>query len=76
VKHLPQSLSLLSIESPMDSVRMFRAWLKRFREPLLVEGVDGVARRLRIAAQLVSDLVGVFAPVAGEQDLATGNGAG
>jgi len=55
---------------------MLRAWLKRFREPLLVEGMDGVARRLRIAAQLVSDLVGVFAPLAGEQDLATAQGEG
>jgi hypothetical protein len=70
VKQLPQSLSLLRIESPVNSMRMLRTWLKRFREPLLVESVDGVARRLRIAAQLVSDLVGVFAPVASEQYLA------
>src|SRR5215218_8711673 len=64
VQQLPQGLGLLGIEGPMDGVRMLRAWLKRFREPLLVEGMDGVARRLRIAAQLVSDLVGVFAPLA------------
>jgi hypothetical protein len=70
VKQLAQSLSLLRIESPVNSMRMLRAWPKCFREPLLVEGMDGVACRLRIAAQLVSDLVGVFAPVAGEQDLA------
>jgi hypothetical protein len=38
--------------------------------------MDGVARRLWIAAQLVSDLVGVFAPVASEQDLATAQGEG
>src|SRR5215204_78279 len=60
----------------MNGVRMLGAWLKRLREPLLVENVDGVARRLRIAAQLVSDLVGVFAPVASEQDLATAQGEG
>ena len=70
MKQLPQSLSLLRIKSPVNSMRMLRTWPKRFREPLLVESVDGVARRLRIAAQLVSDLVGVFAPVASEQDLA------
>src|SRR5215213_753270 len=76
VQHLPQGLSLLGIEGPMDSVRMLGAWLKRFRESLLVEGMDSVARRLQIAAQLVSDLVGVFAPVASEQDLATAQGEG
>src|SRR5215204_1251728 len=76
VKHLPQSLSLLRIESPVNSMRMLRAWPKCFREPLLVEGMDGVACRLRIAAQLVSDLVGVFAPVASEKYLATAQGEG
>src|SRR5215217_4824057 len=76
VKHLPQSLSLLRIVSPLNSMRLLRTWLKRFREPLVVEGMDGIARCLRIAAQLVSDLVGVFAPLAGEQDLATAQGEG
>jgi hypothetical protein len=76
VQQLPQGLSLLGIEGPTDGVRMLRAWLKRFRESLLVEGVYGVARGLRIAAQLVSDLVGVLAPVAGEQDLATAQSEG
>jgi hypothetical protein len=76
VKHLAQSLSLLRIKSPMNGVRMLRTWLERLRKPLLVEGVDGVTRRLRIAAQLMSDLVGVFASVAGEQDLATTQGEG
>jgi hypothetical protein len=76
VKHLPQSLSLLRIESLMDSVRMLRAWPKCLREPLLVEGMDGVASRLRITAQLVSDPIGVFASVAGEKDLATAQGEG
>src|SRR5215208_1419432 len=77
MKQLAQSLSLLStLESPVNSMRRLRTWLKRFRESLLVESVDGVARRLRIAAQFVSDLVGVFAPVASEQDLATAQGEG
>ena len=38
--------------------------------------MDGVARGLGVAAQLVSDLVGVFASVASEQDLATAQGEG
>ena len=76
MKHLAQCLGSLGIESPVNGVRMLRAWPKCFRESLLVEGMDGVARRLRIAAQLVSYLVGVFAPVAGEQDLATAQGEG
>ena len=42
----------------------------------LVEGVDGVACGLRIAAQLVSDLVGIFAPATGEKYLATAQGEG
>src|SRR5215213_3705238 len=57
-KQLPQSLSLLRIEGPVNGVRMLRTWPKCFREPLLVEGMDSVARRLRIAAELVSDLAG------------------
>jgi hypothetical protein len=54
----------------MNGVRMLGARLKRLRQPFLVEGVDGVACGLRIAAQLLSNLVGVFAPVAGEKYLA------
>jgi hypothetical protein len=60
----------------MNGVRMFRTWLKRLREPLLVEGVYGVACGLRIAAQLVSYLVSVLASVAGEKYLATAQGEG
>jgi hypothetical protein len=52
------------------SVRMLRSRPEGLRQSLLVEGVDGVARGLRIAAQLVGDLVGVLAPVAGDEDLA------
>jgi hypothetical protein len=76
VKHLPQNLGLLMIESPVHSMRMLRTWLKGLREPLVVEVVDGVARRLRITAQLVSDLVGVFASVAGQKYLTTAQGEG
>jgi hypothetical protein len=79
VKHLAQCLGSLGIESPVNGVRMLRArpkCFRDFRESLLVEGMDGVARRLRIAAQLGSYLVGVFAPVAGEKYLATAQGEG
>ena len=76
MKQLAQSLGLLGIESPMNGMRMLRARLKRLWKPLLVEGMDGVARGLGVATQLVSDLVGVFAPLAGEKDLATAQGEG
>ena len=58
----------------MNGVRMLRSRLEGLRQSLLVEGVDGVACGLRIAAQLVSYLVGIFAPVAGEKYLATAQG--
>jgi hypothetical protein len=77
VEQLSQGLGLLStLEGPMNGVRMLGAWLEGLREPLLVEGVDGVARGLRIAAQLVSDLVGVFTSVAGEKYLTTAQSEG
>jgi hypothetical protein len=60
----------------MNGVRMFGARLEGLGKPFVVEGVDGVAGGLRIAAQLVSYLVGIFAPVTGEQDLATAQGEG
>lgn len=76
MEHLPQGLSLFGIEGPMNGVRMLRSRLEGLRQPFVVEGVDGVACGLRIAAQLVSYLVGIFAAVAGEQDLATAQGEG
>jgi hypothetical protein len=77
VEHLPQGLSLLSIlEGSMNGVRMLRSRLEGIRQSLLVESVDGVACGLRIAAQLVSYLVGVLASVAGEKYLATAQGEG
>jgi hypothetical protein len=60
----------------MNGVRMPGAWPKRLWKPLLVESVDGVACGLKIAAQLVCDLVGVLASVAGDEDLATTQGEG
>src|SRR3712207_7572741 len=45
-------------------------------ETLLVELVDGVARSLRITAEVASDLVGVVAIGTCEQNLATAQGEG
>ena len=44
MQKLPQGLSLLGIEGPVNGMRTFRALRKHLREPLLVEGV-GVALR-------------------------------
>ena len=44
--------------------------------PLSLKAWMALRAVLRIAAQLVSYLVGIFAPVAGEQDLATAQGEG
>jgi hypothetical protein len=60
----------------MNGVRTFGALPKRLLAPLLVEGMDGVARRLGVAAQGADDLVGILAPVAGEKYLATAQGEG
>ena len=47
VQKLAQGLGLFgTLEGPMNGARTFRALPKRLREPLLVEGVDGVAHRL------------------------------
>jgi hypothetical protein len=60
----------------MNSARAVRASLERLGKALLVELVDGVARRLRITAEVTGDLVSVLTPIAGEQDLATAQGEG
>jgi hypothetical protein len=71
VQKLAQGLGLFgTLEGPMNSMRTFGALLKCLRKSLLVESVYGVAGSLRIASQLVSDLVGVFASGAGEKYLA------
>ena len=57
-------------------MRAVRAPPERLLEALFVEFVDGVARRLRVTAEVAGDLVGVFAIGAGEQDLATAKGEG
>ena len=74
VEHLAQSLHTPLIEGPMNGVRTVRAPSRRLFETLLVELVDGVARSLRITAEVASDLVGVVAIGTCEQDLATPSG--
>jgi hypothetical protein len=76
VQKFPQGRGPLRVEGPVNGMRTFRALPKRLWKSLLVEGVDSIARRLRVAAQRVGDLVGILASVAGEQDLATAQGEG
>jgi hypothetical protein len=76
VEHLAQSLHTLLIEGPMNGVRTVRASSERLFETLLVELVDGVARSLRITAEVAGDLVGVLAIGTCEQNLATAQGEG
>jgi hypothetical protein len=76
VQELPQGLSLFGIKGPVNGVRTFGALPKCPRKSLLVEGVYGVAGGLRVASQLVSNPVGIFASGAGEQDLAAAQGEG
>src|SRR5215210_2454811 len=76
VQELAQGLGPFRIEGPVNGMRTFRALPKRLGNPPLVEGVDGVAHRLGVAAQGAGDLVGVLASGAGEQDLATAQSEG
>ena len=76
MKHPPQSLGPLRIEGPMNGVWAARSLPECLFETLLVELVDGIARRLRVAAQAAGYLVGVLAPVAGEKYLAAAQGEG
>jgi hypothetical protein len=71
VQKLAQGLGLLgTLEGPVNGMRTLGAWPKCLWKSLLVESVYGVAGSLRIASQLVSDLVGVLASGAGEKYLA------
>lgn len=77
MKHLPELLSFFGIEGPMNDMRLGGAPAKSGWETSLVEGVDGIARRLVVAAQLAGDLVGVLLFIgAGKQGLATTQGEG
>ena len=76
-RKLAQGLDLFgTLEGPVNSMRTFGALLKRLGKSLLVEGMDGIARRLGVATQRAGDLVGVLAPVTGEKYLATTQGEG
>ena len=55
----------------MNGMRTFGASLKGLRKSAFVEGVDGVAHTLGVAAKTLGDLVGVLAPGARQQALTT-----
>ena len=76
VEHLAQSFHTLLIEGPMNGVWTVRASSEHLLEALLVEDVDGVARSLRITAEVAGDLVGVLAIGTCQQNLATAQGEG
>ena len=76
MKQLPKSLGLLRIESPVNDMRTLGASPQRPGKSLLVEGVNGVAGGLGIAAQRVGDLVSILAPIAGDEDLAAAQSEG
>jgi len=76
MKHLPESLGALGVEGRVDGMRPGRASAQRRRKTALVEGRDGVAGALRVAPEAAGDLVGIFAPGTGQQDLATSEDEG
>ena len=76
MEYFPQGLGPLRIEGPVNGVRAARSLPERLLGTLPVELVDGIARRLRVAAEAAGYQVGVVAPVAGEQDLAAVQGEG
>jgi hypothetical protein len=77
VQHLPQGLGLFDSKGSMDGVRMLGAWPWRDSGgPFSLKVWMALGAVLRIAAQLVSDLVGIFVPVAGGKYLATAQGEG
>jgi hypothetical protein len=76
MQQLPQTLGSLGVESGVDGVRTGGALAERLLRASFVEGVDGVAHGLRVAAQGASDPGGAFAPCALEQDLAAAEDEG
>jgi hypothetical protein len=60
MEHLAQSLGPFGIEGPMNGERAVRASSERLGKALLVELVDGIARGLRVTAEVAGDLVGVL----------------
>jgi hypothetical protein len=70
VEQLAQPFGPPPVEGGMDGARTGRASAERLFEARVVEGVDGVAHGLVVAAQSASDPGGALAPIAREQDLA------
>src|SRR3954471_2944146 len=71
MKHLAQLIGPLPVEGGTDLLGSRRALAQSLLEPSLVEALYGGARRLGVAAQRAGYPVGILAPGAGEQDLAT-----
>src|SRR3954451_15948455 len=71
MKHLAQLLGPPPVEGGTDLLGSRRALAQSLLEPSLVEALYGGARRLGVAAQRAGDPVGILAPGADEQDLAT-----
>src|SRR3712207_3568667 len=76
MKHFPQSLGVLGIEGRVDGVWPGGSPSQRCLQIALIELVDSVAGGLWVAAQRAGDLVGILAPGACEQDLATAEDEG
>src|SRR5215213_4683691 len=71
MEHLAQSLGTALVEGGVDPLGSGRALAQRLFDAPLVEALYGCARRLGIAAQRAGYGVGVLAPGAGKEDLAT-----
>jgi hypothetical protein len=71
MEHLAQSLGTALVEGGVDPLGSGRVLAQRLFDAPLVEALYGCARRLGIAAQLAGYGIGVLAPGAGKEDLAT-----
>ena len=76
MQQLPQALGSLGVEGGVDGAGAGGALAERPLEAPFVEGVDGVAHGLGVAAQGAGDPGGALAPCAGEQDLAAAEDEG
>ena len=76
MQQLPKALGLLGVESGVDGVRTGGGLAERLLEAPFVEGVDGVAHGLIVAAQGAGDPGGALAPCALEQYLAAAEDEG
>lgn len=71
-----EPLRRVGVEGGVNGMRATGATPQRLPGAAFVEGVDGVARGLRVASQGAGDPVGVFVPPAGEKYLASAEDEG